>query len=159
MLQAVCGQCTSRKTRVVAPGMITLTCMVGAHINCYVHDSTLTEICRITNENSSRVDLYGQAAHLTVQPFFNSFLQECHSVPLSYATVYRPLSKIPLIVFGHNLIVSVRVACVPDNPNITVSLWFAHVIRVFPFTRSVFSNSKSCYIWKCYVNYNRLGPT
>ena len=41
MFLAVCRRFTSRKTRVVAPEMLGLTCRVGAHISCYAHDTRL----------------------------------------------------------------------------------------------------------------------
>ena len=35
-----------KKTRVVAPEMLGLTCRVGAHISCYAHDTRLYPILR-----------------------------------------------------------------------------------------------------------------
>ena len=34
-----------------------------------------------------------------------------------------------------------------------------HIVRLSGSVIILFSNSKSCYIWKWYVYYNRLGPT
>ena len=41
MFLAVFRRFTSRKTRVVAPEMLGLTCRVGAHISRYAHDTRL----------------------------------------------------------------------------------------------------------------------